>query len=52
MLSKSDERNMYAKLKCDLWGQIWLIYDLWTPATILDFEKNQKFFHKLVCGVN
>ena len=52
ILSKSDERNLYAEPKCDLRGQIWLIFDLWTPAAILDFRKNRKFFHKLVCEVN
>ena len=41
-----------SELKCDLWGQIWLIFYLWNPAAILDFGKNKKFFHNFVCGVN
>ena len=28
ILFKLNERNLNAEQKCDLWGQIWLIYDL------------------------
>ena len=31
-----------------LWGQIWSILDLWPKAAILNFEKNQNFFRRLV----
>ena len=49
--SKSDERDTYAKLKCDFWGQIWSILDLWPPAAILDFAINDKFLCRLVLRV-
>ena len=50
-LSKSDEREPNAEPKCDLWGQIWSILDLWPPAAILDFALTDKFVLKLVIGV-
>ena len=42
LLSKSDEPDLNAEPKCNLWGQIWSIFDIWPKATILNFEKNQK----------
>ena len=52
ILCKSDEREGFAEPKCDLWGQIWSIFELWPLATIFDFAINEKFLHKLVFKVN
>ena len=51
ILSKFHERDSNAEPKCDFWGQIWSILDLWPPAAILDFAINEKFSHRLVFRV-
>ena len=39
------------ELKYDLKGKIGSILDLWTPAAILDFDKNEKFSCMIVSMV-
>ena len=50
-MSKSDEQDRIAESKCDLWGQIWSIMDIWPLAAILDFAINEKFLSRLVLRV-
>ena len=47
-MPKSDEQDLIAKPKCDLWGQIWLIFHFRPTTAILDFKK---YFHRLVSRV-
>ena len=44
---KSDERDPFAKLKCDFEPK----FNFWPLVAILNFEKNEKFFCRLVSRV-